>query len=183
MGTIANNILRFILLLFFQVLILKEFKFGWGSQDYVHIFVYPLFIFLLPTNTLRWLQLVLAFGMGIMVDMFYDSPGIHASALVFTAFTRLMVLSSMEPPEKYPLNATLNIQTMGVNWFAVYTAILMFIHLLFYFFVEAFSFAYFFNTLLKIILSWIGSFIFIMIIMFVASITSNKNRRGRVRRI
>ena len=183
MGNIIVNLVRFIVLLLLQVLLFKQFRFGWGANDYLHIFIYPLFILLLPTNTPRWAQLLLAFAMGLLVDQFYDSPGVHASALVFMAFVRLIILTYMEPPEKYPINSTLDIQTMGFNWFFRYTLILLIVHLFFYFSVETFTFREFFVILLKVILSLIGSFLVINIIMAIWFVLSNQNNRNRVRRI
>ena len=183
MGNITVNIIRFFVFFLLQILLFKQFRFGWGAYDYVMVLIYPLFILLLPVNTPRWLQLILAFVLGLFIDRFYDSPGVHASALVFTAFVRLIVLSSMEPPEKYPINGTLDMQTMGRNWFLTYAGILMVFHLFFYFSVEAFSYRNFFVILVKVVMSWIGSMTFIIILMLLGSIINTQNRNNRVRRI
>lgn len=183
MRNFTLNIIRFISLFLLQVLLFKEFRFGWGTEDYVHIFVYPLFIILLPTNSPRWAQLILAFILGLMVDQFYNSPGVHASALVFTAFIRLIILRLMEPPEKYPLNGNISMATMSFNWFATYLGILLFIHLFFYFSVEAFSFKYFLIILIKTILSWLATFIIAIIVLSIGSLGINQKNSRSVRRI
>jgi hypothetical protein len=134
----------------------------WGSFSYIHIIVYPLFILLLPLRTPKGLVVVLGFLMGILVDLFYDSPGVHAGALVFTAYARNIVLKFLEPHEGYQVEEIPSMHYRGFTWFLIYASILMGIHLLFYFSVEAFSFVYYYDILLKTVFSFVFSVIIIM---------------------
>ncbi len=166
-NSLVPNIIRFILLTLFQALIFKQIAFGWGGKIYFHTIVYPLFILLLPINTPRWLAFLLAFMMGISIDIFYNSPGVHASTLIFTAFARGLVLALLEPREGYSINLSPTIKNMGVGWFFRYASILLGIHLLFYFSVEVFTFAYFLEIFSKAIFSYFISIAFIMMIMMI----------------
>ena len=85
---LPRNILRFVLLVFFQVFILNNLQFG----GFINPFVYILFILLLPFETPKWFLLVIAFILGFTIDLFFHTPGIHASATVFMAFFRHYVL-------------------------------------------------------------------------------------------
>lgn len=103
-------------------------------------------------------MILLAFVLGIGVDIFYDSPGVHASASVFIAYLRPYVLRALAPVEGYKnLNESPSSHNLGFVWFATYASILLFLHLIFYFSVDAFSFVFFLEILLKTAVSFIFS--------------------------
>ena len=160
-----NNLKRFVILILIQVLILKRINIGWGNIDYIHFFIYPLFILLMPLKIQRPVLLLSAFFAGLIIDMFYDSPGLHTSALVFLAFMRDSILKFLEPRDGYKIDTTPTIHDFGFNWFLIYSSILVFLNVFWYFSVEAFSFQY----LPEIILKTIFSFIFseLLIILYV----------------
>lgn len=164
---VIKNIVRFFLLAIAQVLIFKRVAFNWGDFAFIHFIIYPLFIILLPTKLPRPLVISLGFLIGIFVDLFYDSPGIHSSAGVFTAYVRGLVLDLLEPYEGYNANDSPTIETMGLSWFMSYASILLALHLLFYFSVEAFSFVYIFEILMNTIFSFIASFIILMLFLLI----------------
>jgi hypothetical protein len=100
---------------------------------------------------------------GLTVDFLYDTLGVHASAAVFTGFIRASILKMLEPRGGYNMTYSPTVRMMGVGWFAQYTAVLMFAHIFFYYSVEAFTFVYIANILVKTIVSFIASMAFIMI--------------------
>ena len=166
-NAILTNVFRFLLLLILQVFVFKQVTLG---HEYLRIFqvlAYPLFILLLPFRTPRYLVILLGFVMGLSVDIFYDSPGIHASALVFMAFLRDWVLRWMEPKGGYNINFSPTKERMGLSWFFQYASILLGFHLFFYFSVEAFTFVYIIDIIQKTIGSFIVSLAIIMIIQFI----------------
>ena len=142
-------ILCFIVTILLQVLVMDNIQFS----GYLVPFVYLLFILLLPFETPKGLLLVLAFIAGITVDLFNGVPGMHASASVFMAFLRPIVLKNFSPHEGYENGTSPRIYYYGFEWFAKYTFFLVLGHSFFLFFVESFSFIGFFHTLLRIILS------------------------------
>ena len=164
---VAKNIIRFFALALVQVLIFKRVAFNWGDFAFIHFLVYPLFIIMLPTKMPRPLVILLGFLIGIVIDLFYDSPGIHASAGVFTAYARGLVLDLLEPYEGYNANDSPTIETMGISWFMSFASILLGLHLLYYFSVEAFSFVFIFEIVMNTIFSFIASFILIMLYLFI----------------
>ncbi|MCB0685547.1 MAG: hypothetical protein KDC53_03450 [Saprospiraceae bacterium] len=160
-GQIARISFRFILLLLIQGLILHRVNLGGEDFNYVQIFVYPFFIMLLPVQTGRILLILLAFLIGISVDIFYDSPGLHASASVFTAFIRPFVLSAVEPRGGYKINSVPTKNQFGFNWFVRYISILLILHLFWYFSLEVFQISRILIVILKTIASFIASILFI----------------------
>lgn len=162
---VIAHIIRFIGILLVQGLVLKRFTVGWEDFPYVQILLYPIFIMLLPLRTPRPLVILTAFAMGMLVDLFYYTPGVHASASLFTAFIRPVILYRLEPRGGYTAAHAPNKEKMGWPWFLRYASFLLAFHLFFYFSVESFTFVYIVTILLKTIFSFIGSMVFMLIFM------------------
>lgn len=165
--TIIVHVVRFFVLAIAQVLIFKRIAFNWGDFAFIHFMIYPLFIILLPIKTPRPLVILSGFMIGLFVDLFYDSPGIHASAGVFTGYVRGLVLDFIEPYEGYNTNDSPTLVNMGLSWFMTFASILLGLHLFWYFSVEAFSFVYIFEILMNTIFSFIASFIIVMLVLLI----------------
>ncbi len=159
---VTKNIFRFIFLVLFQVLILNNIQ----LSGYLNPFLYVLFILMLPFQTPNWLVLVLAFVLGISVDMFSDTGGLHAASSVLMAFLRQPILKLISPHEGYDVMQKPTVQQFGFGWFFSYTGILVFVHHLFLFYMEVFHFAEFFSTFFRVILSSIFTLTLIFISQF-----------------
>ncbi|MEM9822076.1 MAG: hypothetical protein AAF985_13430 [Bacteroidota bacterium] len=162
-NTIFTNALRFIGLLFLQVFVLKNITF---AGAYVSVMLYPVFILLLPIRIPHALLVLLGFVMGISLDIFYDSLGVHASASVLTAFIRPFVLAALEPRGGYGVNHSPTKFRFGFNFFFSYSCILMFAHLLVYFSMEIFTPVYLGEIFLRTVFSFLVSMIFVIIYQF-----------------
>ncbi|WP_179321211.1 rod shape-determining protein MreD [Winogradskyella helgolandensis] len=91
MNSVAGkNIVRFILLLLLQVVICNHIDF----LGYVNPYIYIIFIFLFPIREDRLALLLVSFLLGMLVDMFSDSGGVHAAAAVSLAYARPILLKS-----------------------------------------------------------------------------------------
>ncbi|MCB0552578.1 MAG: hypothetical protein KDD02_03420 [Phaeodactylibacter sp.] len=161
------HITRFFAFLIFQVLILKRLSVGWEGPVFINIILYPLFIILLPLRTPRVLILIAAFAMGILVDMGYDSLGVHAGASVLTAYIRPWILAWLAPRDGYNVNYSPNLERLGSRWFFRYASIMMALHLLFYYSLDAFSPVFIGDILLKTLLSFPLSMIFVIIVTLI----------------
>jgi hypothetical protein len=151
-----------VLLALLQVLIVQNIRLG----SYLILFPYVLFILLLPFDMNKLLVLALSFLLGVTVDMFYDTAGMHAAACTLIGFARNYVLRFIAPREGYDPSQSPTVEHMGLTWFVTYVGILIFIHHLFFFYLEIFRFGEFFRTLLRVIVSTIGTFTFVYIIQF-----------------
>ena len=129
----------------------------------VNIFIYVLFILMLPIETNKFLVLILAFILGLNVDIFNSTPGLHASATVLMAYVRPFVLNLYSPRDGYESNKLPGIKAYGLFWFIRYTLTLIVIHHFFLFFLEAFTFSHFFLTLLRILLSSVSTLLFVIL--------------------
>ena len=166
-NVVRANIARFLGLVLIQGLVFQYIGVGWENFPYLHIVIFPLFILLLPLRTPLPLLMLLAFATGLIVDIFYNTLGVHASAAVFTAFVRPTVLGFLEPRGGYNVNFSPTVKRMGIGWSLRYVAILMFLHLFFYFSVEAFTFVYFVDILLKTLISYLVSMTFVFIFQII----------------
>jgi rod shape-determining protein MreD len=150
----------FILLILFQGLILNNIEFG----GYVVPFLYVFFILALPFETPSWMVLIFAFILGVSVDTFTSTLGMHTSATVFMGFCRAYLLKLIEPRGGYEFNSKPNVQIMGLTWYLIYITSLVFLHHLFLFYVESFKFTQFFYTFGRAIASTVFTLLLVLIV-------------------
>ena len=146
---VGRNIIRFLILILFQVLVLDNIQMG----GYLNPYFYVLFIILMPFETPRWLILITAFLLGVSVDLFTNTLGMHAAASVFMAFLRPWILSIFAPRDGYEPDTFPRIFFYGFNWFLRYSLVMVFFHHLALFYLEVFHFQDFLSTFLRVILS------------------------------
>ncbi len=151
------NIVRFVGIYLFQVLIL----FYVNIHPSINIFIYPLFILLLPIRIPHSVLILSAFLMGVLVGLTYNAVGEHAAASVFIAFLRPTVLQIMEPRGGFDPNHSPNKHHFGMSWFFQYATILILIHFLAVFSLEVFGINAI--VMLKLVLSYIISIIIILL--------------------
>jgi len=153
------NILRFFILVLLQVLIFNQIQFS----KFINPYIYILFILLMPFETPGWMILMVGFLLGLSIDFASDTLGMHTMATVFMVFVRPYVLNTLSPREGYESGTYPRIYYMGFPWFAKYTIMLVLAHHLVLFYVEIFRLSEFFSTFLRVLLSSLFTFIFLVI--------------------
>ena len=161
------NIFRFFLLIFVQILVLNNIQLG----SYINPFLYVLFIILLPFETPKWILIILGFSIGLIVDIFSGTPGMHAAATTFVAFARPFILQVITNRDGYEIGTKPTISYYGIMWFIKYTFLLIFLHHFVLFFLEIFRFTNFFQTFTKVVFSSMFTFVLVMMSQL---FTSNK---------
>ncbi len=158
-----KHIIRGILFLIVQVLILKRISSGnqwlWLNGD---IFIYSIIILLLRIRMSRHYVTIIGFLLGLVIDMFYDTVGVHAFALTAMAYARGIILSYLEPRGGYQLTMSPTRHSMGINWLLAYTALSVILHVFLYFTAEIFTFVYLGKILVKTIITFLLSMMAIM---------------------
>jgi hypothetical protein len=154
---------RFLILMTIQVVILNQIYFG----GYITPYIYPLFILMLPFDVKGWVLLLAAFFSGLAIDMFSDSMGMHASASVFMAFMRPLVIQFISSRTDFEAGAEPKIENNGWGWILMYTILLIFLHHLSLIFIEVFRLDDFFRIIFRVLLSTTFSVAFIMIAQLV----------------
>lgn len=164
-STTSRNIVRFIIFVLIQVLVLKRIQFtDVPLLSYTRLFIYPMIILLMPMRIPQALLVIIGFSTGIIIDIFYDSLGVHAAALTFTSFIRTYILGLLEPRGGYNLTTqSPTKKQFGNNWFLSYILIMYALHLFFYFSVEAFTFVYIVQIILNTLFSYIFSLLLVLV--------------------
>lgn len=147
---LVGNVTRFLFLILLQGLVLNEVNL-WNGMAIPYLYV--LIILMFPFELPRWALLLLGFFTGLSMDMFTNTLGIHASACVLVAYCRYFVLKALAPRDGYEYGMQPKLQDMGFTWFLYYASVLIFVHHAWLFYLEVFSFAGFFSTLLRVLLS------------------------------
>jgi rod shape-determining protein MreD len=153
MYIIARNIFRFVVVILFQVLVMDNVL----INGYMIPYIYILFILLMPFETPRWVQLLSGFALGLAMDLFSGTLGMHTAACVLAAFVRPYLLDLLASRDGYEPETYPRIHYYGFLWFLKYTALIVIIHHLALFYLEVFQLKHFFSTLLRVILSSILS--------------------------
>ncbi len=150
---------RFLIIIGVQILILNQIHFS----GFITPYLYPLFILLLPFNIKGYSLLLTAFFTGLVIDMFSDSLGMHASATLLMAFLRPAIISLITIKTEFEQDIEPRIDVMGIGWIFMYSLMLIFIHHLSLFTLEIFRFSGFGETLLRTSLSTAFSVLLIML--------------------
>ena len=149
-------LLWFVALVLFQVLLLNNIQIA----GIINPFLYVYLILALPMQTNRMSLLFAGFAIGLVVDVFSNTWGIHAMATTLVAFLRpyvfRLVFTQEEMDKVMPC-----FRTMGFN-FLKYIVLIVFLHHLTLFLLEAFSFEYFGIVALKALVSTLITIILVL---------------------
>lgn len=165
----ATDLIRygsaFVGLLLLQVLVLNHLELSY----YINPYIYPLIIIMLPFRISQAALMFIAFVCGLALDVFSNTMGMHAAALVAVAFFRPYVISAITPKTGYEIADKPGIRVFGFTWYLAYSGILLLIHHLIYFYLEIFSFSNAFSTLVKVLLSEVFSLLFAILLAYLFS--------------
>lgn len=153
------NIVRFFILMLLQVIVLNHIN----LLGYVNPYAYIIFILLFPFDGNKTLLILLSFLLGLCIDLFSDSGGVHAAACVLIGFLRPILLK-FSFGVSYQYNAVkLNKVTFKER--LLYTIIMVFIHHFMLFSLEVFSLSHISLILKSTLFSGIFSTLLILCIL------------------
>lgn len=162
----AENIIRFVFLLFIQVVIFnKILLFG-----FVNPYLYIIFILLFPINSQQWALMLVSFLLGITLDMFGNSGGAHAAACLVIAYFRPFILQACFGLNYVHQNLKLN--NTSFKQLTLYVTIMVVIHHLTLFSLEVFELKHIRFILLQTLSS--GLFSIVLIILGLSLFQRNK---------
>lgn len=130
--------------------------------EYGFCFIYVGFFLMLPHDFDRIIGLLLAFGTGLILDVFYQSGGIHTAACVFLMFIRPGLLSLLNPKGGFESGMRITVNQMGWAWYLLYAILLIFSHHLILYSLDAFSFSLILKIMLYASVSTIFSLVMII---------------------
>ncbi|MDD2985041.1 rod shape-determining protein MreD [Flavobacterium sp.] len=166
-SAVILNIIRFSLLILAQVAVFNKINlFG-----FVNPYPYILFILLYPVNGNKNGLLLASFLLGISMDMFSNSGGVHAAACVTLAYLRPTFF-------KFSFGLSYEYQTVKINDRLTperfsFILISVLTHHLILFLLEIFRFSFFWNILLRTILSTIFTLALCIILIYLFKPSKN----------
>ena len=164
------QILNFFVYIVIQIVIVRNLV----LFDVAFCYVYIAFILLLPIEVGVMTAMLFGFASGLLVDVFYNTFGIHAAASVFIMFIRDRWLAFLTPRGGYDIGIAPTPQTLGLRWFVTYGFPLIFVHHALIFFIEVADFQLFSFTLAKILGSAIFTLVMIVIIQYILYSSSRR---------
>ncbi len=160
---IFKNIIRFILLVLFQVLVFNHINlFG-----YINPFIYIGWVLLFPIRKSKNALLLTSFFLGILIDTFSDTGGIHTAAIVLIAYYRLPILELVTGKTDFDY-VLFNVRNLPLNKLLLFISVLAFLDSFIVFLLDYFSFSDIFpilsntisTSILTIIISFFGILLF-----------------------
>lgn len=159
-SALLNNLARFILLLAAQVLLFNNINF----LGFINPFPYILFIILYPVNGNKYGLLAASFLLGLLMDLFLNSGGVHATACLVLAFYRPAIF-------KFSFGLSYEYQTVRLNdvvtperFSFLFLAIVM--HHVVLFVLEIFTFNFFFSIIVRTLASTLFTLIISLLIIY-----------------
>ncbi|MEA9413353.1 MULTISPECIES: rod shape-determining protein MreD [unclassified Flavobacterium] len=154
------NVSRFILLLAVQIIIFNNMNF----LGYISPFPYILYIILYPVNGNKSGLIVSSFLLGLIMDMFCNSGGIHATACLILAYYRPYIF-------KFSFGLSYEYQTIKLNDSLTperfsFLLVSVLLHHIILFTLEAFQFNFILDVLLRTLFSTIFTIITCIIIIY-----------------
>jgi rod shape-determining protein MreD len=166
-STLGLNIIRFISLLLAQVVICNHINF----LGYINPYIYIIFIFLYPIHENRIPLLLVSFSLGLSIDIFSDSGGVHAAATLVLAYARPILLKASFGTLYEHQSVKFSATDMG----SLFTYIIFgtFIHHLVLFSLEVFNV----SGILQILKNTLFSGIFTLIVCILIIVLFSRNRK------
>ena len=164
-STLTINIIRFVALIILQILICNQLNFL-GS---LNPFVYVLFIILYPIGINRTNFIFISFLIGLFIDLFLDTGGVHAAATVCIAYARPLIL-------KFSFGAAYEYQAIKINESEVSQRLIYFIIIILFHHIILFMLLYFnLNRISTIVYKILVVSIFTFIVTILLNTIFSKN--------
>lgn len=144
----TKQIGRYIVVMLLQVLLFDQLQL-WGV---CHPYVYLLSLLMLPITLPHSVDMVIGAAVGLVMDIFCNSLGIHTAACVLVMFLRPYILGGIVN-DTDRLNEQISQRSIGFEAMLKYVSILVVIHHLTVFVLAAWSWSHIGFVLLETIVS------------------------------
>ena len=165
MNNILKNSIRFVLFLLIQIIILNEVP---PLHQFISPYLYFTFLLWLPFGTNRLTLTILGFVLGYSLDIFTNTPGLHAAAATLVGYVRPTILNLLLAQEtSEEVNKEPSVGTMGWGPFMIYVFLLTFIHHFYLVLLEWLQFGNFTYFIGKVIATSLMSVLLILLVELV----------------
>ncbi len=162
MEKVLTRVAWFVGLILIQVLLLNHVYWMGVATPFVYVY----FLLVLDRNTDVNVVMLIAFALGLCVDVFSNTPGVNAAASVLLAFVRPGLLRLFSPRDEFD-NFEPGIRVLGVWPFLRYALCGVLLHHTLLFFLESFALPHVGYVLMRIVCSALFTLSLVMAIEFV----------------
>lgn len=162
MNLVFSNILRFVFLVLTQVFLVNQIDLG-IFNSYISIAVYVSFLLTFPTKVPKYFTMIVALVLGVVMDMFLNTDGIHASSCLFLALVRPYLLRRIQTANPLENVQELTVYSEDIQKYVLYCMLLVGSFFFWLFLIEEFSLFALPIILLKTILSTIVTTLLIIV--------------------
>ena len=166
MARLLNRLIMFVVLLVVQVLVLNHV---WLLNVATPL-LYVYFAITFRRNFPKWLVLVSCFLLGLLIDIFSNTPGLAAGTLTLIGMTQTYLVELFVPRDSVE-NLEVSAATLGWGKFSMLSGILTLIYCLLFFILEAFNF---FDWQLWILRAVFSTVLTLLLMLAIESVRSRK---------
>ena len=153
----TKQIGRYIVIMLLQVLLFNQLQL-WGA---CHPYVYILCLLMMPISLPHSVDMLIGAGVGIIMDIFCNSLGVHTASCILIMFIRPYLIGAIVN-DKDRLNEQISLRSIGMEAMIKYVVILVIIHHLTVFSLAAWSWHHIGFILLETIVSSIVTIVMII---------------------
>ena len=166
MARLVSRLAMFVALLLAQVLVLNHV---W-LMNVATPLLYVYFAITFPRNTEKGEVLVWCFILGLLVDIFSNTPGLAAGSLTLIGMIQTYLVELFVPRDSAE-NLEVSAATLGWGKFSMLSGILILIYCLLFFILEAFNF---FDWQLWILRAVFSTVLTLLLMLAIESVRSRK---------
>ena len=166
MARLLNRLIMFVVLLVVQVLVLNHV---WLLNVATPL-LYVYFAITFPRNTEKGEVLGWCFFLGLLIDIFSNTPGLAAGTLTLIGMTQTYLVEFFIPRDSAE-NLEVSAATLGWGKFSMLSGILTLIYCLLFFILEAFNF---FDWQLWILRAVFSTVLTLLLMLAIESVRSRK---------
>jgi hypothetical protein len=165
MNDIVKNIGWFFGLIIFQIFIIDAIDLGTYST-YFSPLLFSYFILRLKLETDVFTLLIYSFVLGISIDIFRDTMGLNAAALLVVAILRKYFLATISERDDFDSMMELDFFNLGVVRYLIYFGLGILTHHFVFVLLEQFSFNGFFLLLYHSLINTLTALIILFFIQY-----------------
>ena len=144
----TKQIGRYIVVMLLQVLLFDQLQ----LLGVCHPYIYVLCLLMMPITLPHSADMIIGAAVGIVMDIFCNSLGVHMAACILLMFLRPYILGTIVS-DKDRLNEQINLRTIGMEALVKYVGILVVIHHLTVFMLAAWSWSHIGFVLIETVVS------------------------------
>ncbi len=144
----TKQIGRYIIVMILQVLLFDQLQ----LLGVCHPYIYILCLLMMPITLSHSADMIIGAVVGLIMDVFCNSLGVHTAACIFIMFIRPYLIGAIVN-DKDRLNEQISLRALGMEALLRYVVILVVVHHLMVFLLAAWSWAHIGFVLLETIVS------------------------------